>query len=405
MKCRLVCARCATCYPFQLRGKCDCGGVLLAEYDVERAGRTMTKQRLKDRPFTMWRYAEMLPIGDASSIVSLGEGGTPLIRLHGLERELSLGPIWVKREEQNPTGSFKARGMSVAVSLLRERRVGKAAVPSNGNAASALAAYAARAGIEAHVVLPRDCPRPIVEECRQYGAAVTLIDGLIHQAGAVVEQGVREHGWRHVGTLKEPGRVEGKKTMGYELAEQLGWKLPDVIVYPTGGGSGIIGMWKAFRELRALGWANGDMPRFVCVQEQGCQPVVDAVLAERRAADDAAGLARIASLPSGAADSRRFRATPNDRVASQPTGMRVPCPPDGELLVAIVLETHGTGVAVSAAEIAAAQRDFGRAGISASPEGAATLAGLRRLREEGVVARGDTVVLFNTAHALKYRSP
>ncbi|WP_135556567.1 threonine synthase [Paenibacillus cymbidii] len=397
MKCRLLCVRCAKTYPFQLMGKCECGGVLLVDYDLERAVRTMSKSELKERPFTMWRYRELLPVHKEERIVSLGEGGTPLIRMHRLEEQLSLKQVWVKREEQNPTGSFKARGMSVAVSLLHERGAGHAAVPSNGNAASALAAYAARAGMKATVALPRDCPAPIIDECRYYGAAIELIDGLIHQAGERIELGVRENGWYHVGTMKEPGRVEGKKTMGYEVAEQLGWKLPDVIVYPTGGGSGVIGMWKAFRELQALGWVNDPMPRFVCVQEEGCVPVVEGFAASRDTA--AIGVA---------ADKRRltpravFRPTPNERVTSQPTGMRVPAPPDGGLIVSIVLESQGSAMAVSATEIAEAQRRLAGMGVSASPEGAATLAGLLKLAAQGCVTDRDRVVLFNTAHAQKY---
>lgn len=398
MKCRLLCVRCEKAYPFHLRGKCECGGVLLVDYDLERAVRTMTKSELLERPFTMWRYRELLPVHQEERIVTLGEGGTPLIRMHRLEEQLQLKQVWLKREEQNPTGSFKARGMSVAVSLLHERGARHAAVPSNGNAASALAAYAARAGMKAHVALPQDCPAPIIEECRYYGADIQLIDGLIHHAGERVEQGVLAYGWNHVGTMKEPGRVEGKKTMGYEVAEQLGWKLPDVIVYPTGGGSGVIGMWKAFRELQALGWVNDPLPRFVCVQEEGCVPVVEGVAASRD----------VAAITAAAANQHRplprasFRPTPNERVTSQPTGMRVPAPPDGSLIVSIVLESHGSALAVSAAEIAEAQRRMAGMGVSASPEGAATLAGLFKLAAQGNVTGRDRVVLFNTAHAQKY---
>jgi threonine synthase len=263
----------------------------------------------------------------------------------------------------------------VAVSLLVEHGVGKAAVGSNGNAASALAAYAARAGISAHVFLPEDSPGLIVDECRGYGAEVCLVRGMIQDAGRLIEEGREAEGWFNVGTLREPGRVEGKKTMGLELAEQLGWRLPDVIVYPTGGGSGIIGMWKAFREMKALGWVGGDAPRFVCVQEEGCTPLVSAITGG-----------------GGAASSH-----------ASPTGLRVPSPPDGELVARIVRESGGTAVVVTREEIESARKGFGSLGLSSSPEGAATLAGLRRLREDGWIGARDEVVLFNTACAMKYR--
>lgn len=384
-KCRLRCVKCSHVEDFRLIGRCPrCGGTLLVEYDLDRVRAALTPERLRDRSLaTMWRYIELLPVQSPDAVVSLGEGWTPLIRLPSLERKLSLDQIWVKREEQNPTGSFKARGFSVAVSLLKERGIAKAAVPSNGNAGSAFAAYAARAGIEAHVFLPRDCPPLIVEECRLYGAHTTLVDGLIHDAGRMIDDRQAEQGWFNVGTLREPGRAEGKKTMGLELAEQFGWRLPDVILYPTGGGSGIVGMWKAFRELKELGWVQGPLPRFVSVQEEGCRPVVDGM-----AAADGASLDPVQPSP-----------------PPSPTGMRVPEPPDPELILSILKSTGGTAVAVSKDEIASAQRLFGGCGISASPEGAATLAGLQKLREARGVGRHDSFVLFNTSHALKYSSP
>jgi threonine synthase len=230
----------------------------------------------------MWKYKELLPVISSNSIVSLGEGGTPLIRMPSLEKELHISQIWLKREEQNPTGSFKSRGFSAALSILREQGIGFPAVPSNGNAAAALAAYAARAQMKALIIVPSDCPGMIVRECLRYGAQTYKVAGLIHHATAIIEEGKQEQGWTHIGTLREPGRVEGKKTMGLELAEQLNWKLPDVIVYPTGGGSGIIGIRKAFHELLKLGWISGSLPLFISVQEQGCQPIVDAIHATGR---------------------------------------------------------------------------------------------------------------------------
>ncbi|MEX2103963.1 MAG: threonine synthase, partial [Bacilli bacterium] len=313
------------------------------------------------------------------SIVTIGEGWTPLLRLPSLEKGLSVGEIMIKREEQNPSGSFKSRGFSAAVSLLNEYGIRKVAVPSNGNAASALAAYAGRAGMDCYVFVPQDCPPLIVEECIQYGAHTFLVDGYIHDAAAIIEDGKDEQGWFNVGTMKEPGRVEGKKTMGLEIAEQLNWQWPDVILYPTGGGSGIIGLWKAFHELRSLGLVKGDFPRLISVQEEGCQPIVDAMELN----------AQKVVFPEGT-------------VQSKPTGMRVPNPPGGDLVVSILRETNGTAVAVSSDEISAASKTLGAHGISASPEGAATWAGFERVYEKGLIGANDRVVLFNTSHALKY---
>lgn len=375
----LACRTCGQKKTFHIQGsKCECGGTLLVEYDMERVKRTLTKESLRARVSTMWRYAELLPVSKLEHIVSLGEGWTPLVRLHAAEQALPLHRLWVKREEQNPTGSFKARGFSVAISAAKEHGIRKVAVNSNGNAASALAAYAGYAGMESYVFLPQDCPGLIVNECAHYGAHTCMVDGLIHDAGRIILDGQGEQGWHHVGTLREPGRAEGKKTMGLELAEQLGWKLPDVIVYPTGGGSGIIGMWRAFRQLKQLGMIEGDLPRIVSVQESGCQPIVDAVADIR--------------LP-----------LPQDRsAASGPTGMRVPHPPDGQLIVSILRESGGTALAVTAEEIRAAQAAYGKMGISSSPEGAAAWAGLLRLVESGWIKPTEETVLFNTSHAMKY---
>lgn len=375
----LKCKRCGKQKPFVIKeNKCCCGGTLLVEYDLEAVSRTMTKDGLKDRATTMWRYAELLPVEKKENIVSLGEGWTPLIRLHHAEQTFPLKQLWVKREEQNPTGSFKARGFSAALSIAKEYGIEKVAVNSNGNAASALSAYAGYAGMEAYVFLPQDCPRLIVEECVHYGAHTFLVDGFIHDAGKIIQDGEQDQNWYHVGTLKEPGRAEGKKTMGLELAEQLHWKLPDVIIYPTGGGSGIIGMWNAFQQLKQLGFIDGDLPRMVSVQEVGCHPLVHAI--------ENAGNYKPQS----------------HGVDSTPTGMRVPNPPDGELIVSILRQSGGNAVAVSPEEIETAQSLFGKQGISASPEGAATWAGLNRLIDQEWIRPNDVVVLFNTSHAMKY---
>ncbi|WP_248926248.1 threonine synthase [Paenibacillus hamazuiensis] len=374
----LVCLQCHRREPFGLKAKCSCGGTMLVEYDLERIASALTKTELCARISSMWRYKEWLPVSDEKSIVTLGEGWTPLIRMPVLEKRHDVAALLVKREEQNPTGSFKSRGFSAAVSLLKEWGIRKAAVPSNGNAASALAAYAARAGIEATVIVPRDCPGIIVEECLRYGARTYYVDGLIHDAGRIIDEGKDEQTWFNIGTMREPGRVEGKKTMGLEIAEQLGWRLPDVIIYPTGGGSGIVGLWKAFRELKQMNWVSGDLPRLVSVQEAGCQPIVDAVRQGGR-------------WPSKPA-----------HASSSPTGLRVPNPPDGELIVSILLKTNGTAVAVSREEIQDAARQMGRQGLSCSPEGASTWAGFLRLRASGWIGSRETVVLFNTSHADKY---
>ncbi len=376
-----VCSLCRVTIPFDnLLPACSCGGTLLVEYDLEQAARTMTRESLAERTFDMWRYRELLPIRDPSCIVSLGEGGTPLLRLQSLEQRMHRGPIYVKREEQNPTGSFKARGFSVAVTLLQERGIRKVTVPSNGNAASALAAYAARAGMQAYVFLPKDCPEMIVHECMHYGASTYLVDGYIHDAARIVEEGKEREGWTNIGTLREPGRPEGKKTMGFEIAEQLNWELPDVILYPTGGGSGIIGLWKAFKELKAMNLVQGELPRLISVQEQGCEPIVQAFHASGGLSEQA----------------------PAAEVSSNPTGIRVPKPPDAALMVRILRETGGAAVSVSAADIQASQRMMGQLGVSASPEGAASLAALAVLADRGEIREGERVVLFNTCHALKY---
>jgi threonine synthase len=377
-KCAQICTSCAKVTPFALKGKCECGGTLLVHYDLERVRHTMTREALSTRPTTMWRYHELLPVMDLRSVISLGEGWTPLIRVPSLEKRYNLKEILIKREEQNPTGSFKSRGFSVAVSLLAERNIQKAAVPSNGNAASALAAYAAHAGIDATVIVPQDCPEYIVRECVHYGASTYIIDGMIHDAGNIIDDGTEEQGWFNVGTMREPGRAEGKKTMGLELAEQLGWSTPDVIIYPTGGGSGIVGLWKAFKELKELGLISGEMPRLVSVQEEGCHPIVTAVRTNQPVQE----------------------AEPSDEVS--PTGMRVPYPPDGQLIARMIQETGGTAVAVTKQEIEAAQLEMGGYGISASPEGAATLAGLHKVAADSWLRSTDRVVLFNTSHAMKY---
>lgn len=371
----ICCSKCGETFHFNdFRPKCTCGSTLLVQYDLDRVSKEFAVEGFPNRSQSLWRYSKLLPVTEGDPIITLGEGCTPLVPIERLSQLAGVKEVFVKREEQNPTGSFKARGMSVAVSLVKAKGIRKVAIASNGNAAAATAAYSVKAEIEAHIFLPKDCPGRIVEECRLYGAHTFLVDGLIHDAARIIEEGKKEEGWFNLGTLQEPGRIEGKKTMGYELAEAFGWELPDVVIYPTGGGSGLIGMWKAFKEMKQLGIITGDLPRLIAVQESGCQPVVNSFheVNER------------SSLPAA------------------PTGMRVPLPPDLDLIISIIKETNGTAIAVKQDEIMEAQALFGKQGISASPEGSATLAALLKLKDKGHFRPGDRVVLFNTSHAMKY---
>ena len=359
---------------------CGCGAPLLARYDLESLARTWSRDALRGREPTLWRYREVLPIAPGRAPVSLGEGFTPLVRAARLGRELGMRSLYVKDESLNPTNSFKARGMTVAVTRARDLGARTLAVPSAGNAANALAAYAAAAGLAARVFMPRDVKQPFVRECELYGAEVTLVDGLINDAGRVAAERGAEAGWYNVSTLKEPYRVEGKKTMAYELAEQLGWRWPDWLVYPTGGGTGIVGMWKAFEELERLGWMPaGRRPRLVSVQAAGCAPIVRAFETGEERAD----------------------LWPAARTVAD--GLRVPGAIGDFLILRALRESRGAAVAVEDDEMIAAMRDIGRLeGISAAPEGGATLCALRTLLRRGVVDPDASVVLFNTGGALKY---
>ena len=279
----LQCSLCKLPYAAdQIQHLCSCGGPLLVHYDLAAIGKSWRPSQVREGPPNMWRYAPVLP-ADPASVVTLGEGLTPLIRARRLGHSLGAHNLWIKDEGLNPTGSFKARGLSCAVSMGVQFGVRKMAIPSAGNAASALAAYAAAAGIEAHIFMPRDVPAANYIECQAFGAAVTLVDGLIGDCAKLVAERARKDGWYDVSTLKEPYRIEGKKTMGYEVAEQMDWELPDAIFYPTGGGVGMIGMWKAFDEMEKLGWIGGRRPKMIAVQADGCAPVVRAFAARRDA--------------------------------------------------------------------------------------------------------------------------
>ncbi|MEX1187204.1 MAG: threonine synthase [Gemmatimonadaceae bacterium] len=364
----------------RVQGVCThCGKPLLARYDLKTAGETLTIESLRARRSDLWRYAEVLPVADVGNIVSLGEGSTPLVPAPRLGAELGCEALYIKDESGNPTQSFKARGMAVAVSRAKELGVSKLAAPSAGNAGGALAAYAARANIEAYLFMPRDTPRANVIETTFTGAHVRLVEGLITDCGAEVARGKEAEGWFDVSTLKEPYRVEGKKTLGYELAEQLGWILPDVIVYPTGGGTGLIGMWKAFAEMEELGWIGPERPRMISVQAEGCAPIVRAFESGARFADEFPNAATIAS------------------------GLRVPKAIGDFLILDALRESGGAAVAVSDAELIQGARDIARLeGIFACPEGGACVPAVRSLLASGAIKSADRVVIFNTAAGVKY---
>jgi len=363
-----------------LRNLCPkCGKPLLARYDLDGARAAVTPAAIAGREPTMWRYRELLPVRDDAFRLCLGEGFTPLFRAARLEREIGHAPVYVKDEGLNPTGSFKARGLAAAVSRAFELGARSVSIPTAGNAGCAMSAYAALAGLEAHVFMPADVPKPFVNECRVLGARVTLIDGLITDCGKAAREGVEKFGRFDVSTLKEPYRIEGKKTMGYEVAEQMGWRLPDVIVYPTGGGTGLVGMWKAFAEMEALGWIGPKRPRMVTVQSDGCAPMVKAFDEGKEFAEP----------------------WPNARTIAD--GMRVPAAVGDFLILRALRESGGTAVAVPDAEILRATYLLGgTTGIWPAPEGGATLAALLRLKKGGWVRDGESVVLFNTGNGAKY---
>jgi threonine synthase len=376
----LYCSACGKRHePRKLHNLCECGKPLMVAYDLEAAARTLTPESLVGREPNLWRYREVLPVDDSRSILSLGEGMTPLLKAERLGAELGLSNLFIKDEGVNPTGSFKARGMAVAISMAKELGVEKLAVPSAGNAAGALAAYAAKAGLPAFIFMPLDTPRANIIECQQTGANVTLIDGLITDCGRIIAERKTAEGWFDVSTLKEPYRVEGKKTMGYELAEQFNWELPDVILYPTGGGTGLIGMWKAFDEMEWMGWIGSRRPRMVTVQAEGCAPIVKAF---------AAGASSGADIPDA------------HTVAS---GLRVPKAVGDFIMLDILRKSEGTAVSVTDDQLIAAVKEIGSTeGIFAAPEGAACLPALKELLDRGEVDRDERIVLFNTGCGVKY---
>ena len=356
-----------------------CGKPLFARYNLEAVKESVTRQELVAREASMWRYFELLPVKNRRNIVSLGEGWTPLTHTPTLGKEIGLPNLWVKDESIIPTGSFKARGLGVAISKAKELGVKSVALPSAGNAAGAMAAYGAKAGMEVYVFMPKDAPKVNMVECQVVGAKVVLVDGLITDAGKIVKDGMETMGWFNVATLGEPYRVEGKKTMGIEVAEQMHWKIPDVIIYPTGGGTGIIGMWKVFDELEELGWIGSERPRMISVQSEGCAPIVRA-------------------YEEGAEESRFW-----ENAKTKAAGLRVPKALGDFLVLKAVRESDGKCLAVSDDEIMKGVSDISKhEGIFACPEGAATYAALKKILAEGSVDKSERVVLFNTGSGLKY---
>ena len=355
----------------------ECGKVLVARYDLAAARAAIARDGLASRSRSLWRYAEVLPVRDPANVVSLGEGWTPLLPSRGLANALGCSRLLLKDEGANPTGSFKARGMSVAVSRAMELGATALGTPSAGNAACAMSAYAARADMSAFVFMPRDAPLINQVECVAYGAHLFLVDGLISDCGRIVRREGPTRGWFDVSTLREPYRAEGKKTMGYELAEQLGWRLPDVIIYPTGGGTGIVGMWKAFAEMEELGWIGSKRPRMISVQATGCAPIVDAYRRGLNHADPWTNANTIAG------------------------GIRVPSAIGDYLILDAIRQSGGTALSVEDDEIITSMHDLAQKdGIFASTEAAATVAGLRRLLDSKEINRDEEIVLFLTGSGL-----
>ena len=378
----LVCSACDTEHDAAwLQNLCTkCRKPLLAKYDLKTVSQKLTRQKLRARvDNSLWRFRELLPLPQNVEPVSLGEGGTPLLRSDRFGDQLGLAHLWIKDESVNPTQSFKARGMSVAVSMAKHLGATKLAVPSAGNAGSALAAYAARAGLGAYIFMPYDTPQLNVIECCELGARVQLIDGLITDCAATIARRKTQEDWFEMSTLKEPYRLEGKKTLGYELAEQLGWWLPDVVLYPTGGGTGLIGMWKAFEELEALGWIGAKRPRMYSVQASGCAPIVRA-------------------FEAGAVHAAEF---PNAHTRA--SGLRVPKAIGDFLILRILRESGGGAIAIDDDEMIRVTREVGAAeGLFIAPEGAACFAALRSLIDSRTIKLDEQVVVFNTGSGIKY---
>lgn len=376
----LFCPKCGLTFDIgRVINVCTCGAPLLVDYDYARAATLLTTESLKSRTRSMWKYKELLPIIDDSNTVTLGEGGTPLLQSAAIGKELGLSHLYFKDESGNPTGSFKARGLSMAVSRAKELKLRRLIIPSAGNAGSALAAYCARAGLQCLIIMPADVPQAFLTDCAYHGAQILLVEGTIKDCGAEAARRARDEGWFSVATLREPYRIEGKKTMGYELAEQFGYRLPDVIIYPTGGGTGLIGMWKAFDELQKLGWIDSRRPRMVSVQAVGCAPIIRAFEQGKESAEEWQNPSTVAA------------------------GLRVPSAIGDFLMLRAIRESVGTAVAVTDEEIIAGTRELAaREGIFSAPEGGATVACLKHLLQSGFAGPSDSIVLFITGSGYKY---
>ncbi|MDE0126819.1 MAG: threonine synthase [Bryobacterales bacterium] len=355
------------------------GAPLLVRYDLPAARSQADRDAVERGARSLWRYAPLLPLRDPRNLVTLGEGLTPLLETPRLGERIGSRNLLIKDESANPTGTFKARGMAVAVSMAKELGARKLAAPSAGNAAGALAAYAARAGLEAHLFLPVDVPRANAIECEAMGAHVTLVDGLISDCGRIVAERRESEGWFEVSTLKEPYRIEGKKTMGFELAEQLGWRVPDAIFYPTGGGVGLIGMWKAFAELEEMGWIGSKRPRMIAVQASGCAPIVRA-------------------WEAGEIESRHW-----ENASTVASGLRVPKALGDFLVLEALRQSRGTALSIDDQETLDAGLLLAESeGLFVAPEGATCVAAARRLLRDGFLSRDDELLIYNTGTGLKY---
>lgn len=357
-----------------------CGKVLFASYDLKRVSQVLGREDLSLRERSMWRYRELLPIFDDRHLISMGEGTTPLLPARRLAAKLSCSRLFIKEEGLNPTGTFKSRGLSVAVSKAKELGAKVLVIASAGNAGAALAAYSAQAGLEAWIFMPSHAPEANKTQCKAYGANLVLVDGLIDNAARLAGERAEEGGWLDLSTLREPYRIEGKKTMGLELAEEFSWVVPDAIIYPTGGGTGLIGMWKAFGELEELGWIGQKRPKMIVVQAAGCAPIVK-------------------SFEQGA-----DYAEPWPEAETIATGLRVPKALGDYLILRVIRESGGVAISVTDEEIISSLKELAQEeGIFACPEGAATLAGLKRLLTSGFLSGSESIVLFNTGSGLIYR--
>ena len=376
----LYCSKCDQRYNIDdVHTLCKCGGPLLVDYDYKKAGEILNPEIVRSRPSNMWKYKEVLPVKDEANIVTLGEGGTPLLKAQKIGDDLGLENLYFKDETANPTGSFKARGLGMAVSRAKELGLERLIIPTAGNAGSAVAAYAARAGLKCMIIMPKDVPAPFLVDGAYHGAEIELVEGTIKDCGARVAEKVKSEGWFAVATLKEPYRIEGKKTMGYELAEQFEYDLPEVIIYPTGGGTGLIGMWKAFDEMEKMGWIGSKRPKMISVQAEGCAPIPKAFDEGKESAEE----------------------WPDPHTVA--AGLRVPGAVGDFLMLRAIRESGGAALAVSDDELMHDTRELAaKEGIFSSPEGGASLSALRKLIRDGVVGRSDRAVAFITGSGYKY---